>query len=266
MSLTLAIDDRSERSILFLMNFMKEYLNDLLRRMDDDSYRPGEDRVEGLYESGKTVSWAAHDEARNLQDAGLAPELIKLITIEKDAPTRTRTYFVLGWLARNTRNLESKQFLVTALTRERETDILVTILDRLADIYKPSSIGLTPIVELTDRNASIRRSAYLALTNSEKPVEDFLLKRLSEAPKEDVEWLINALMYVGTAVSMPAILKHINSRKPGVYSNSRSALTVIMLRQGWTSEDIQNKIKVSAAWVTNFKERLTILTHPDLSV
>jgi gliding motility-associated-like protein len=30
---------------------MKEYLDDLLQRMNDDSYRPGEARLEGVYES-----------------------------------------------------------------------------------------------------------------------------------------------------------------------------------------------------------------------
>lgn len=245
---------------------MKEYLHSLLQRMSDDSYRFGAAKVEGVYESVKTISWAAHDEARNLQDASLVQDLIKIITAEKDASLRSRPYFVLGWLTRNTGNLESKQFLVTALTRERNTNILGTILDRLADIYKPTSVDLTPIIELTDHNAQIRRSAYLALTNSEEPVENFLLKRLAEAPKEDVEWLINALMYVGTAASLPAIMKHLNSRRPGVYSNSRSALTVIMLREGWTSTEVQEKIKVSAAWVVNFQERLTLLTHPDRNV
>lgn len=242
---------------------MKKYLDDLLQRMNDDSYRPGEETLEGVYESGKTISWAAHDEARNIQDASLVQDLIGMITTEKDATLRSRYYFVLGWLARNTKNLEGKQFLVTALTRERKTNILVTILDRLADIYKSASIDLTPIIELTDHNAQIRRSAYFALTNSEGSVEDFLLRRLSEAPKVDVEWLINALMYVGTAASLPSITKYINSRRPGVYSNSRSALTVIMLREGWTSTEIQEKIKVSATWVLNFQERLTLLTHPD---
>ena len=245
---------------------IKKYLMNLLDRMEDDSYREGEIQTEGVFEGGKTVSAAAHEEVEKLQDRALLGALMDLIPEEQDEDKRQNAYFILGWLARNTRDIEAKQFLVSSLSRETETHMLVTILDRLAKVYKPASIDLAPIFELTDYNFRIRHAAYKALTNSEEPMEDFLLERLKEAPKDDLTCLITALMYVGTSNSLPYIMKHTKSRNGWIYSFSRNAVTVIMLREGAGSEEIEQKIQVSADWVSHHVERLMLFTHPDRNV
>jgi HEAT repeat protein len=242
---------------------MNDYLLNLLRRMQDDTALPGQQNLEDPHESPKTVSSQAYEEARNFRDAALAPLLMQLIRIETNGDVRSQAYFILGWLAKNAQHLESKQFLVEALNNETETGMLVTILHCLADTYKPSKIDLTPIVALTEHNSRIRHAAYKALTNADEPSEDFLLLRLIEAPKDDVSTLITALMYVGTAKSLPALSKHLKSRNGWVHTFSRSAITMIMIREGFSSEVIQQKVGQSADWVTHHQGRLSLLTHPD---
>jgi len=242
---------------------MSAYLLGLLQRMADDSYREGEQKVGGVHERSKTVSGTAIEEARSLQDTALLPDLMQFVRAEKDKSVRTRAYFALGCLIRNTSNLEGKQFLVDSLSRETDTHILVSILNRLEEMYKPASISLQRIFELTDYNSRIRHAAYKALTNGEEPVEDFLLERLREAPKDDFSTLINALMYVGTEKSLPQLMTYVKSRNGWVYSFVRNAITVIMLREGYPSAVIEQKIQVSADWVIHHQNRLALLTHPD---
>jgi hypothetical protein len=243
---------------------MMTLIQDLISRMSDDSYRIGEKSIDGTYESNKTVSWAAHEEARQLNNIVFFSELSVIINKTENGDIKRHAYFILGHNAKNTKDLEATKYLLKRLPNEKDKTILVTILDRLAELFKPSELDTSQIYKLTgNRNWQIRGSAFQALTNNENKVEDFLINKLTTTDKkDDIRPLLSSLMYVGTAKAIPQVEKHLKSRQPFIKSYSINILTVIMLREKITFEDIQKKLKISKDFVQSHFDRLDSLTRP----
>lgn len=242
---------------------MTNFIQDLIARMSDDSYRVGEKIIDGTYESAKTISWAAYEEARQLVNSDLFSELYEIINNSDDEKIKRLAYFILGHNAKNTKDLEATQYLLKKLYEEKDKIILVTILDRLAELYKPASLDTSQIYKLTgNRNWQIRGSAFEALTNNEDKVEDFLIDKLiTTDKKDDIRPLLSSLMYVGTSKSLPHVEKQLKNRQPFIKSYSINVLTVIMLRQKFSFENIQKKLKVSNDFVQTHFDRLDTLTR-----
>jgi hypothetical protein len=232
--------------------------------MADNSYRFGEKTIKGTYESEKTVSWAAYEEARQLNNPEYFSELSNIIDSTEDQEIKQHAYFILGHNAKNTKHLDSTKYLLKKLSKEKYKPILVTILDRLADLYKPNDLDTSCLYKLaTNRNWQIRSSAFQALTNNENNVEDFLIDKLiSTEKKDDIRPLLSSLMFVGTKKAIPPVEKHLKNRQPFIKSYSVNVLTVIMLRENFTFEEIQNKLKVSKDFVQTHFDRLKALTRP----
>jgi hypothetical protein len=154
--------------------------------MFDNSYRIGEKTTDGFtYESDKTVSWAAYEEARQLSNSEYFNELYDIIDTTEDKAKKAHAYFVLGHNAKNTKDLKATRYLIKRLSTEKDKIILVTILDRLAELYKPGEFDTSQIYKLTDsRNGQIRDAAFQALTNNENKVEDFLINKLITTVKK----------------------------------------------------------------------------------
>ncbi|WP_293313810.1 hypothetical protein [Pedobacter sp. UBA5917] len=241
---------------------MTTVASELIERMLDNSYRKNEVKLEGLYESIKTESWKAYEEAREINRVELFEELYFII--ENGEPDKKHcAYFLLGYNAKNTNDINAKSYLLKCLDKERNTAILILLLNRLADFYKPYSLNTDEIYKLTNsRNSNIRRAAFEAVTNSEKNAEHFLTQRLSSTINNaDINSLINALMYIGTTSAIPYIEPHLKHRKPEIKGNCLNVLTVIMLREGFTIDEIHRKLKVSISFINTHLERLASLTR-----
>lgn len=243
---------------------MPRYIEDLISRMSDESYRQGQVRIDNLYESEKTVSAAAHEEARLINNPTFSSELFSIVNASGDNTIKHHAYFILGFNAKNTQDLFATSFLLQKLLIEKERSILVVILDRLAELYKPATFDTSAIYKLTDhRNWQIRGAAFEALTNNENRVEDFLVNKLvTTDKKDDLRPLLTSLMYVGTKKSIPHVEKHLKNRQPFIKSYSINVLTVIMLREQYRMEEIQKKLRVSADFVQTHVDRLVALTRP----
>lgn len=194
---------------------MKTYVQDLITRMSDKSYREVETVIEGMYESEKTVSWAAHEEARELNNLNLTEDLINIIEQTNDVDVKNNAYFILGYNAKNTHSLVATDYLLSKLVIEKEVSVLVNILSRLSELYKPKVSDTSQLYNLTNhRNWRVRRAAFSALTNNEEEVEEFLIERLATSLNDDDIWsLINALGYVGTSKSVPYVERYLKHRK-----------------------------------------------------
>lgn len=245
-------------------NTMTPYIQQLISRMSDDSYRVGEKSVDGNYESDKTVSWAAYEEARQLKNFDYFDDLYNTIETTESDDIKHNAYFILGHNAKNCKDLKATEYLLMKLTEEKDKTLLVTILDRLAELYKPKQFDISQIYKLTtNRNWQIRGHAFEALTNNENKVEDFLIDKLNKTDKkDDVRPLLSSLMYVGTQKAIPYVEKHLKSRQPFIKSYSINVLTVIMLREKFSFENIQTKLKVSKDFVQTHFDRLDKLSRP----
>lgn len=242
---------------------MKTYVQDLITRMSDDSYRKGETSIDGMYESEKTISWAAHEEARTLSNLSLNDELINIIEQADDANIKGNAYFVLGCNAKNTNSLSVTDYLLSKLVMEEDVSLLLKILSRLSELYKPKASDTSELYKLTNhRNWRVRRAAFSALTNNEEKVEGFLIERLATSLNDDDIWsLINALGYVGTTKSIPFIERHLKHRKQDIKGAAIKKLILIMIREGYANQDIRAKTGVSNEYVDRLRERIELLTR-----
>ncbi|HZX58144.1 MAG TPA: hypothetical protein VFE54_05445 [Mucilaginibacter sp.] len=234
--------------------------------MSDDSYRPGEVKVAGLWEGGKTISAEAHEEARLLDKKELLPELYSFLDVENDPSKRSDAYFIIGNIAKNLKDVEATKYLVDALEKEKDKNNLVTILSLLPDLYKPLSIDLSPIYKLTTaRYWHVRCLSFSALTNTENKVEDFLINKLTATyNNDDIKYLLYAIQNVGTKKSLTVVDPHLKSRSPGIKSTALTVMALIMVREGFSDIDIIKKLKLPnpSILLEGIRERLSLLTVP----
>jgi HEAT repeat protein len=154
--------------------------------MSDDSYRPGQLVVDGVFESGKTVYSDAYEEVRHLDKKELLVDLYSFLNTESESTKRQHGYFIIGNIAKNSKDIDATKYLVEALTKEKDKNTLITILNLLPDLFKPLSIDLSPIFQLTsNRNWHVRGLSFAALTNTENKVEDFLIDKLKSTDNKD---------------------------------------------------------------------------------
>ena len=243
---------------------MNKHLQTILTEMSDDSYRSGEWSEEGVYESIKTVSWAAYEKARQLSDISYLPDLYNLVITSTTADTKGHAYFIIGFIAKNAKNEPATEFLLNRLKVEKSTSLIMLILDRLAELYKPAHFDLSVIYQLIEKRGSlIRHSAYMALTNTGQKVENSLLDLLAKtSEREDMIWIIKALSYIGTEKSIAVLKGYLKHRKLHVRDEVRNKLPTIMIRAGIPITEICRLNRVSTQFVEFHKAQIDLLTRP----
>ena len=232
--------------------------------MQDKSYRQEQEKIEGIFESDKTISHIAYEEARKIDDTSYLPELYEYIKNTKDADLRRNAIYLLGHIGKNTKSVETADFLLSLLCTERNTQEIVLILNRLEELFKPSYLNLSIIKELCEkRGTRIRVNAYMALTNSEHDSEKYLLTKLnSTKSREDICGIASALSYIGKKESVNALSPFMKSRKHDIKFAVQNSLPTIMIRAKYPITEICRVAKVSTEFIRHRQERIDILTRP----
>jgi hypothetical protein len=245
---------------------MNDYIKDLTARMANGNYDEGEVKIAGQYESHKTVSAKAHNEARRLSDTAYITGLFEDITAERDHNNKRDLYFILKHIAINTKNKEATIFLLERLSAERDKFVLVTMLSGLAEIYKSEELDLTPVLKCAEsKNWQIRGKAYEALTNSTYNAEEFLTTRLLTAENsDDIRYLLTALKYVATEKSIAAVEGYLKHKQAAVSNAAAYTLAIILLRAGNPVEEVHEKTAISIDGLNELASRLPLLTRPPL--
>lgn len=245
---------------------MNSTILNLISRMSDDSYRPGQSKVDGLFESDKTVYAEAYEEVRHLSQGDLLNDLYSFLDVESDSTKRQHAYYIIGNIAKNLKDLKATKYLVQALTKEKDKNTLVTILNLLPDLFKPLEIDLSPIYKLmSNRNWHVRGLSFAALTNTENKVEDFLIDKLRTTDnKDDIQYLLYAIQNVGTKKSLIVVEPHLKNRKPSIKSTAHTVVALIMIREGIPDSEIAKKLKLPTPpiLIQTLKERMALLTKP----
>lgn len=241
------------------------YIDNLISRLSDDSLLPNKKLSEGtLYDSSKTVSWAAYEEARNLNNSEYIDELKLLLKSEKDKDRKKHIIFILGHLAKNTGRTEIANNLLEALKSEKDKFTIISLLNRLEEIFKDSTIDISVIHKLFDnKNWHIRSAAYSAITNTEHKVEDLLKNKLKTVDdKTDIQYLLSSLSKVGTKNSLDTIEPFLKHRSREVKDSAQTTTAVIMIREGFSNSEIQKKTKFTDNIISSFKSRLDKYSVP----
>ncbi|MDD5318635.1 MAG: HEAT repeat domain-containing protein [Candidatus Pacebacteria bacterium] len=226
---------------------MDEYLSNLIARISTVEERfkePGFDGARTVidgkfnvsgYDSSKTVSWQACREAEKMANKEYVDPLINFINTEKDKQKRRAAYFVLGQIAKNSKETKAVVYLIERLGIETDRYILGSLLDLINWTDKPKEVDLDNIIKLIGhKNAIVSSSAIRALRNSNnEKVEDLLIHLLNTSEDPYVLTCVNAtLNNMGTPKAIPYIEKNLKSRKVDLKISAEMAIEQIQKRSG----------------------------------
>ena len=186
------------------------------------------------FNSSETISWKALREAEKLDNIDFVPQLIDFINQEKNKNNRDRAYFILGHLTKNTSSPSATQFLINRLTKESDKYVISSLLDRIADLNKPTGTDLIPIIDATKSDKwLIRHSAIHALKNSDDKIAEHTLIEILEKSEDPNDWINSnsSLNNMGTSTAIPYIEKHLTSRKRDVKMSAKLAIEEITKRE-----------------------------------
>jgi HEAT repeat protein len=205
---------------------MRAYLADLIDRLAKD---------EPMMSSANSVSWAAHREAEQLRDLSMVDELVEAAASDKAKPRRAACYFVIGKIGGNVQDARCARVLLDLLNTERDKHNIASILERVAEISKPSTFDLSSVYALLeDPRWRVRHAAIQALRNSQgEEVETHLLRHLASSDDPyDQTYCHSVLNYLGTVRSIPLLEANLKSRKRDVKMSAEAALRAIRSRGG----------------------------------
>lgn len=208
---------------------MDEYLIDLITRMNDT----GDQKLNSGYDSSKSISWKAFREAEELQNSDFIPQLMDYIDNEKNRKNREQAYFILGHLAKNTKENSATQYLIERIDKETDKYVISTLLDRISELNKPSGTDIKAIINATKHNKwLIRHSAIQALKNSNDELAELTLIDILEQSEDpyDLTYANSTLIRVGTLKAIPHIEKHLTSKKRDVRITAKYAIEEIKKR------------------------------------
>ncbi|MGG0457305.1 HEAT repeat domain-containing protein [Bacillus mycoides] len=169
---------------------MEDYIDDLLRRMDDE----------------ETGIWqCAYEEARQLNDLSLFSCLQEKV---RKVHIKTKLYFLITQLAINTKEIYIADYLINRLESEESRVVLDSMLIDLSKLPEASNAHKV-IPYIYHKNSGIRYSAVIALKLCKSlEAEDALLKLLAvEENRHDIINICITLYEIGTKRSILPLTK-----------------------------------------------------------
>jgi HEAT repeats len=151
----------------------------------------------------------------------------------KSQKIRAALYFLIAKVAVNLRHSDTSDFLIEQLRRETDKYVLNGLLDRIAELPKSEGTDLQPILDcLEDSRWLVRLSAIQALKLAVSPNAELILVNLLERTTDPYEiTFANAtLNQIGSLQSIPALERHLSSRKRDVKDSAQLAIQTIRER------------------------------------
>lgn len=204
---------------------MRQELVDLIQRM---TVR------ENVVNSDDSISWQAHREAELLDDKTLVDELDAYLDQKPKKEQRSAVYFIIGKIGRNCLSEECASRQIGYSSQERDKYALAGLLDGLADIPKPESVDVRPLLpHLEDKRWRVRHSAIKSLKRCQNSyAEDKLLEILATTSDPcDAIYCHATLNQIGTHKALPALAQNLKSRKRDVKASAQAAIEAIEARE-----------------------------------
>lgn len=206
---------------------MNAKIEDLLLRL---THQDGPE----IRSSADSVSFNAHREAEKIADKAILSEAKAAVVPEKDKNKRDALYFLIAKVALNLRHSDTSEFLIQQLKRETDKYVLGALLDRIAELPKSEGTNLQPILDhLEDPRWLVRHAAIQALKLTVSPNAELALVDLLERSTDpyDIAYANATLNQIGSLLSIPAIERHLSSRKRDVKLSAQLAIQAIRKRQ-----------------------------------
>ena len=176
-------------------------------------------------------SWNATRRAEKLDDPAIAEELRPHLTDKVKVPTHQAVCFIIGRIGRNTDDPRCAEILIDRLRTAKRLHDLGNALGALANLRKPASLDIGPIIALLGHRRSIIVSqAAQALDGAEHPeAEDALLALTTD--NRYVRPTINSVLgRIGTPKSLPMLEACLKSRTIDTRGSAEFAIDAIRSR------------------------------------
>jgi HEAT repeats len=183
--------------------------------------------------SADSLSFNAYREAERITDEVIFLETKAAVVLEKNKKIRAALYFLIAKVAVNLRHSDTSNFLIEQLRRETDKYVLKALLDRIAELPKSEGTDLQPILErLEDPRWLVRLSAIQALKLAVSPNAELALVNLLERSTDpyDINFANATLNQIGSLQSIPALERHLSSRKRDVKDSAQLAIQAIRER------------------------------------
>lgn len=192
---------------------MEEYIDDLLRRMEDEE--PG-------------IRQYAYEEARQLNDLSLFSCFQEKVTEARKVYIKANLYFLITQLAINTKEMYIADYLIDRLESEESRIVLDSMLIDLSKLSEASNAHKI-IPYIYHKNSGVRYSAVIALKLCKSlEAEDALLKLLAaEGKKDEIKNICYTLLEIGTNQSILPLTKLLYSDSAYVRSTVIEVLAKI---------------------------------------
>lgn len=177
--------------------------------------------------SKDSISWNAHRDAEKLTNVEYIPLLIFYIQNEKSQDHIKSAYFALGKLAKNTDSAEALIFLVSRVSNETNKYVLSSLLDLIADLKKPASININPIIStIQDKRWQVRQAGIRALNYCKNHEAEMALIGILKDSTETLDLLYTCatLRNIGSAQSIPFLERFITSRNQDLKTTANAAI------------------------------------------
>jgi HEAT repeat protein len=205
---------------------MNAQIKDLLQRM---THQDGPE----VRSSADSRSLNAYREAERITDYVILSEAKAAVVPEKNKKIRAALYFLIAKVAVNLRHSDTSDFLIEQLRRETDKYVLKGLLDRIAELPKSEGTDLQPILDrLEDPRWLVRFSAIQALKLAVSPNAELALVDLLERSTDpyDINFANVTLNQIGSLQSIPALERHLSSRKRDMKDSAQLAIQTIRER------------------------------------
>jgi hypothetical protein len=204
---------------------MRKELIDLIERMSlQEDYK----------NSKNTISWLAHREAEKLTDLSIIEELQEYLSENPIKRKRSRAYFIIGKIGKNTESYKCAEILIGCISGEKDKNCLATLLDLLGDIPKRRETDISPVLPLlSDPRWLIRHGAILSLKNTCDPIVEIRLIDILRDTEDsyDMMYCNETLRRIGTRKAISILEQELKSRKRDVRITAKLAIDEIIKRE-----------------------------------
>lgn len=225
---------------------MSPFIADILQKLKNNHYRPGEEEIPGLWESDKTISYSALLNVQKLADVTLLPELIEAFNANRKSADAENILFLISSIVTNSNNDLGMDFLYHLLTTAKNKQFISHCLGFYASrVQLPVKYSMDPLTKLFDsRSKWIRLDSYGAVANSlHVDKESILLQKLSSLETAfEIERILTLLSGFCSNEASPIIEKYVKSKSVKVRQAAKLCLTSIKVRNEVTTESQLNNM------------------------
>lgn len=135
-----------------------------------------------ISKGSKEISEKAFDELRNFDNISLLPSVFEFIESETDIKKRQNAYILIfNFALKNEKCPNVVQFLIQRLEKDKDKNLIISLLWDLSFLNKNNVKDLRPIFNLIDsKNKKLRLKAITALNNSNDNTAEKLLLNILE--------------------------------------------------------------------------------------